>query len=242
MDLKASLIIPMYNESKIVDTALNAFYTCMRDNFSDFEILFVDDGSTDDCGEKVESFSALHPEIRLVRYENNKGKGCAVRTGVLESTGDTVVFTDCDIAYGTDTVVEFFRQLEANRDISLLVGSRNLSKDGYEGYTFIRKAASKIYIMLLNIMTGFNLSDSQCGMKGFCGNDARKVFALCDTNGFAFDIEVIMIAKKLNMKISEYPVRIVNHRESKVNVVKDALRMIRDVCRIKKSVKAKFAK
>lgn len=232
----------MYNEASIIEASLNEFYSCMKENFDDFELIFVDDGSKDGCGNAVSEYAKDHEGVILAGYGINQGKGCAVRTGVLKSTGDIVIYTDCDIAYGTGAVVEFANYLKNHPSVSVLLGSRNLGKDGYEGYTAIRKLASKTYILVLNIIAGFSLSDSQCGIKGFRGDDARKIFNLCESNRFAFDIEVILTAQKLKLKIDEYPVKIINHRESKVNVIKDTFRMVRDVIRIKKRVKKKFRK
>jgi dolichyl-phosphate beta-glucosyltransferase len=121
----------------------------------------------------------------------------------------------------------------------MVTGSRNLSDDGYEGYTFLRKIMSKTYIKVLCMVGGFKLSDSQCGCKAFSGKAAKEIFSRCEVNGFAFDFEAILWAGKLGFKITEMPVKIINHRESKVNVIKDTLKMLRDLRRIKKSVKSK---
>lgn len=127
--------------------------------------------------------------------------------------------------------------MKSEPDCDVLIGSRNISGDGYEGYTFIRKLASKTYIKVLNTYAGFRLSDSQCGFKVFRGDCARKIFSLCTTDGFAFDIEVLMIASRLNYRIGEMGVKIINHRESKIHVISDAFRMLGDLRKIKKKVK-----
>ena len=90
---------------------------------------------------------------------------------------------------------------------------------------------------MIAVCAGFRLSDSQCGFKCFDGQTARKIFSLCTIDGFSFDLEVIKIAQKLGIPLGEMPVHIVNHRESKIHVVSDALRMLRDIRRIKKHVR-----
>ena len=176
--------------------------------------------------------------VRLIRYENNKGKGCAVRTGMLESRGDIVMFTDCDIAYGVDIIKNVYDYFVADTEgTDVLVGSRNLSKDGYEGYTFLRKLASKTYIKVIAVAAGFKLTDSQCGIKAFRSDIAKKIFSNCEVDRFAFDLEVIMIATKLKAQIGEMPVKIINHRESTVHVLRDSVKMLRDVYRMKKRIK-----
>ena len=240
--MKLSVIIPMYNESSIIDSSVRQFNDYLSSNFEDYELIFANDGSKDNCGDVVAAYSEKDPRVRLVGYENNRGKGCAVRTGILASSGGTVIFTDCDVAFGVDVIGRAAERLGADPDIDMLVGSRNLSKDGYEGYTLIRKLASKTYIKILGILGGFRLSDSQCGIKAFRGEAARNIFAECETDGFAFDFEVIKVAQAFGYKIGEMPVKIINHRESKVHVLSDAVKMIRDVIKIKKRVKAKRLK
>lgn len=234
--MKVSLIIPMYNERSIVEDALKTFGDYMARTFEDYEVIFTDDGSTDGCGAFVTAASEKDAHIRLVSYTPNRGKGYAVRTGMLAASGDILLFTDCDNAYGEDAIgrmVAFFEK-EA---YDVVVGSRNLSRDGYEGYTFIRKLASKAYIKVISLAAGFRLSDSQCGFKGFRRETARKIFANCEVDRFAFDLEALMLAGKLNAKIGEMPVKVINHRESKVNVLRDTFKMLRDVQKMKKRVK-----
>lgn len=234
--MKVSLIIPMYNESLIAEDAVRTFSEYMTSAFEDFELIFVDDGSTDTCSEPVLAASEKDGRIRLVRYTPNHGKGYAVRAGVAAAEGDYIAFTDCDNAYGTEAVGRLFAALEES-GADIVVGSRNLSKDGYDGYTFIRKLASKTYLRFIGVMAGFRLSDSQCGIKGFRRDAAKKIFRNCEVDRFAFDLEVLMIGKKLGCTTAEMPVKIINHRESTVNLVKDATRMIRDVQKMKKRIK-----
>lgn len=240
--MKISVIVPIYNERSIIESSVASFAEYMKNNFDDYEIIFSDDGSTDACGEYVTQYSQNDPHVILSRYEKNRGKGCAVRTGVMKSTGDIVMFTDCDIAYGLDVIKDVYDFFSEHKDVSVLVGSRNLRGDGYEGYTFLRKIASKVYIKVLCLTAGFKLSDSQCGMKAFRGDDGRKIFSTCETDGFAFDFEVLLTAKYHGMKIAETPVKIINHRASTVNVFSDAFKMLSDLRKIKKRVKNKFKK
>ena len=235
--MKISLIIPMYNERAIIDEAISVFGGYMEKRFSDWELIFVNDGSADGCEEPVKAVE--NERIKLISYAPNRGKGYAVRTGMLASSGDIAVFTDCDNAYGTEVIGKIYDMFE-KCDADIIVGSRNLDPTGYEGYTFIRKLASKTYIKLINIIAGFSkygLSDSQCGFKGFRAHAAKKIFANCEVDRFAFDLEAIMIAGKCGYKFDQMPVKIINHRESKVNVLKDAMRMISDVRKMKKRIK-----
>lgn len=235
--MKISLVIPMYNEEKIIKDTAKEVHGYMTERFGagNFEILFSNDGSLDASAKAVEELSL--DGVRVVGYEKNQGKGCAVRDGMLKAEGDVVMFTDADLAYGTDVIGRFYDHFESDPETQILIGSRNIGDDGYEGYTFLRKIMSKTYIKVLCLAGGFKLSDSQCGCKAFTNDSAKRVFSLCTVNGFAFDFEAIMIADRMGLKISEAPVKIINHRESKVNVIKDTIKMLGDLRRIRKRVK-----
>ena len=235
--MKISLVIPMYNESSIIKATAETISEYMKNNFEEYEVLFVDDGSKDDCGDIVRALEL--PNIKVLGYGCNKGKGAAVRHGMLEAEGDVIMFTDADLAYGTDVIRRVYEIFEGAPETKMLIGSRNISADGYEGYTLLRRVMSKVYIKVLCIAGGFKLSDSQCGCKAFSKDTAKDVFSRCEVNGFAFDFEAILWATRLGYKISEMPVKIINHRESKVNVIKDTIKMLRDLRRIKKQVKKK---
>ena len=157
-----TLIIPMYNESSIIADTAKTVSEYMQKNFESYEIIFSDDGSRDESADIVRKLYL--PNVKVIGYEKNRGKGCAIRTGMLAASGDIVMFTDADLAYGTDVIKRVYNTLSES-DANMLIGSRNLTDDGYEGYTALRKLMSKIYIKVLCIAGGFKLSDSQCGCK-----------------------------------------------------------------------------
>ena len=126
--MKFSLCIPMYNENSIIAETAKTLSAYMEANFEDYEILFSSDGSTDGCDETVRALAL--PNVRVVGYETNRGKGCAVRTAMLASVGDIVMFTDADLAYGTDVIKQVAETFEANPEAQMVIGSRNLHKDG----------------------------------------------------------------------------------------------------------------
>ena len=233
--MKFSVCIPMYNENRVIADTAKLLSAYMEAHFDDYEIIFCSDGSTDGCDKTVKDLQL--PHVRVIGYEQNQGKGYAVRTAMLDATGDICMFTDADLAYGTDVIMQVANEFIAHPDADLVLGSRNLSKDGYEGYTLLRRIASKIYIRVLCIAGGFRLSDSQCGCKAFSASATKRIFSRCEVNRFAFDFEAILWAVKMNMKIREIPVKIINHSESKVRIVRDTLRMLRDLSKMKKRIK-----
>ncbi|MBE6575593.1 MAG: glycosyltransferase [Ruminococcaceae bacterium] len=235
--MKISLCIPMYNETSIIADSAKTLTEYMTANFpGEYEIIFSDDGSTDGSADLVRGLEL--PGVRVVGYEKNRGKGCAVRTALLAAEGDIVMFTDADLAYGTDVIARVVETFDANPESGMVIGSRNLSADGYEGYTPLRRLMSKVYIRVLCLVGGFKLSDSQCGCKAFRRAAVQAIFPRCQVDGFAFDFEAILWAQKLGIKITEMPVKIINHRESKVRVLRDTVKMLGDLRRMRKRISA----
>ena len=233
--MKLSLIVPMYNEAAIIEATARTYHEYLSAQLPDHELIFVDDGSADDCGPRVEALGL--PNTRVIRYTPNQGKGNAVRTGMLAASGELRMFLDADVAYGTEVIGQAARLFAEHPEKEMIIGSRPLHPEGYAGYTLIRKLASETYIKVLNVVGGFRLSDSQCGCKAYRGPAAEAIFSRTETKGFAFDFETILWAQKLGYGILEMPVKIVNHRESKVNVLRDTFKMLKELRQIKKRVK-----
>ena len=236
--MKISLCIPMYNEERNVRTTLNLVSSYMDSVFGDdYEVIFINDGSRDGCANIVRRYSEdVNNKIRLLEYTENRGKGYAVRQGVLASNGDIVMFTDCDLAYGTDVIKTFYDEMEKTK-ADIAVGSRNKDKSGYEGYSLLRKVISKIYIKVLCIIGGLKLSDSQCGCKAFRSEMGKKIFSHCEVDRFAFDFEAILIGTKFGADIIEIPVKILQNSESSMHIVRDSIKMVKDIIAMKKRIR-----
>ena len=232
-----SVCIPMYNESSIIEKNASILHSYMLKRFGhgNFEIIFFDDGSKDNSFDLVSALELSN--VKVLRTTENHGKGSAVRRAMLASEGDIAMFTDADLAYGCDVIGEFVDHMQKNPEEDLLIGSRSIHKDGYEGYTLIRKLASKLYIKILCVLGGFKLSDSQCGCKAFRKHAAKRIFSNAIVDRFAFDFEALLIASKLGYKIAEYPVKIINHGDSKVNVLRDSFKMLSDLYKMKVRIK-----
>lgn len=232
-----SVCIPMYNESAIIEKNASILQSYMAKRFGkdNFEVIFFDDGSKDNSFDLVSNLKL--DNVRVLRTVENHGKGSAVRRAMLAANGDIAMFTDADLAYGCDVIGEFADYMNKNPDTDVLIGSRSLHKDGYEGYTLMRKIASKLYITVLCVLGGFKLSDSQCGCKAFRNHAAKKIFSNATVDRFAFDFEALLIANKIGYRIAEYPVKVINHGDSKVNVLKDSLKMLSDLYKMKVRIK-----
>lgn len=225
----------MYNENGVIAENASRLSDYMAAHFSDYEILFADDGSTDGCGDTVRALAL--PHTRVVGGPPNRGKGYAVRLAMTEADGDIRIFTDADLAYGTD-VISDIADAFAKTGADMVIGSRTLHGDGYAGYTRFRKLASKLYLRVLCLVGGFRLSDSQCGCKAYGKRAAEDIFPRCKVDGFAFDFETILWANKLGYKIAELPVTVLAHGDSKIHMVSDSVRMLRDLIKMKKRIRA----
>ena len=223
--MKVSLVIPAYNESGIILDTIRTSSKRMSELSEDYEILIVNDGSTDNTAALVRECGDQN--VSLVSYMPNRGKGCAVRSGMLAAQGDIIICTDADLAYGVDVFGAILERFE-NSDAQLVIGSRRLEREGYRDYPAIRLLASKCFGLLVRIISGLKY-DTQCGIKGYRREAAERIFTECCTDGFAFDFEALMLADAMGMRVEQIGVSVVNHRDSRVNVLKDSLRMLRDV-------------
>lgn len=237
-DKKFSLVVPAYNESSIIESTIKTLLGYLDRHFTDYELIISDDGSTDDTKAITESIK--DPHLRCVGHFPNMGKGAAVRDGVLEASGAIIAYTDADLAYGVDVIAKLAEQLESEGD-DIVIGSRKLHPDGYADYPPIRLFASRCFSFVTGVLAGFHF-DTQCGLKAYTAPAARQIFSRCGTDGFAFDFEAMMIAVRLGFKIGQLPVKIENHRESKVHVFSDSIKMFGDVIKIRRSVNEKLGK
>ena len=236
--MKISVVIPVYNEEKRIKKTADVLVDYLGKTFEDYEIIFSNDGSLDKTFDVANKLSSENPMIKSVGYDKNRGKGGAVRHGILSSSGDIVLFTDCDLAYGTEVIkgaVDLFEKTNAD----VVIGSRNLNADSYEGYTKTRKLMSKVYFKIIAFASGFNLTDSQCGFKCFKQKAAHDIFSECEIDSFAFDLEALIKAQKKGYKIEELPVKIIknDNGQTKVRIIRDTFKMLLDIRQIKKNNK-----
>lgn len=229
-----SLVIPAYNESGIIMDTIQTVSARLAELTAEYEVLVVDDGSTDGMAELVRGCG--DPRVRLEGYASNRGKGCAVRTGMLAAQGDLILCTDADLAYGVDVFAGLLERLRTG-EADLVIGSRRIGGEGYKNYPPLRILMSKCFGLLSHMISGLPY-DTQCGIKAYRRQAARAIFSRCTTDGFSFDFEVLMRADRLGLKVEQFPVSVINFRESKVNVVRDSARMFRDVFRIRKKVRS----
>lgn len=194
-------------------------------------MIVVNDGSADGTAVVVEDFLRDHPEVRLISYPLNRGKGYAVRQGVLASRGQYVLFSDADQSTPMREVRKLLKALE---QCDIAIGSRAIRESLIAQYQpFYRVLMGKTFNKFVQLMTVPGIKDTQCGFKCFHGNVARDLFARCRIDGFSFDVEVLYLARRKGLKTKEVGVYWRNSPESRVHPVWHSLQMLRDLFRIR---------
>lgn len=230
-ELQLSVIIPAYNEESRLNRTLGSMWRALRRRFTDFEIIVVDDGSTDRTAAVVRDFSTDHPEVRLISYPENRGKGFAVRRGILASRGRHVLFSDADQSTPMREVRKLMKALD---EVHIAIGSRAIGSSRIVEYQpFYRVLMGKTFNKLVQLLAVPGVSDTQCGFKCFRGNEARQLFAHCRIDGFSFDVEALFVARKMGLSIREVGVLWRNDRQSHVHPVIHSLQMLRDLLLIR---------
>jgi dolichyl-phosphate beta-glucosyltransferase len=227
-----SVVIPAYNEEKRLPQSLKTVLDFLKKQSYRSEIIVSDDGSQDRTVALAKDLLKDFPHQVLVTPQN-RGKGHAVRQGVLAATGDYVLFTDADLSTPIEEVVKFLARLEKDQDV--VIGSRALPGSQVEIHqNFLRETMGKVFNLIAQLWTFKGVHDSQCGFKCFRREAAQKLFKLQKLDGFSFDVEIVYLAQKLGLRLLELPVIWRNSAQSRVQVLRDPLMMFWDVLRIRR--------
>ena len=226
-----SLVIPAFNEERRLATTLVGAWDYLKGAFSSYEILLIDDGSTDATADLGYQFTRLNPAIRVLRTGRNRGKGAAVRLGVTNARGRLLLYADADGASRIDHLARLLAAVDEGADVA--VGSRALTAPG----TRVRKlwhrhAVGRIFNLLANLLAAPGIRDTQCGFKLFRAEAARAIFARQAIDGYAFDVEILMLAFQLGHRVVEVPIDWTHIPGSKVRLWRDPPRMLLDLFRI----------
>ncbi|MDW8055621.1 MAG: glycosyltransferase family 2 protein [Elusimicrobiota bacterium] len=225
-----SIIIPVYNEEKRIEQTLHILMNYIKNRFNRYEIIIVDDGSTDKTLQLLQKFIE-YSEIKVVMNKQNLGKGAAVRNGVLNAEGEYIYFTDADLSTPIEELEKFLSYI---KDYDIVIGSRATKGSQILVHQpFYREFMGKTFNKLVKLFFRMNFNDTQCGAKLFKKDVAKKIFSISKINGFAFDVEVLYIAELYGYKIKEVPVLWRHSKGSKVHLVKNGLEMLVDLFRIK---------
>jgi dolichyl-phosphate beta-glucosyltransferase len=206
-----SVVIPAYNEERRLPQTLQQVSEWLaKGHFSFCEVLVVDDGSRDGTGGVVEQFAMTHSCVRLARYGGNRGKGFAVRTGMLMAKGDWILYTDADLSTPIAEIEKLCRAA-GEQGAAIAIGSRALNRALVEVHQpALRELSGRFFNLVMRTVTGLTFKDTQCGFKLYRADAARRIFSLQKQDGFSFDVEDLLIARKLGIRAVEVPVRWAN--------------------------------
>ncbi|MDD5571499.1 MAG: glycosyltransferase [Bacteroidales bacterium] len=234
MDINLSLIIPVYNaESFILDVLISLTEWKKKNNFS-VQIILVNDGSSDLTDSIVDSYiKTKDSSIEMISYKLNRGKGYAVRTGMLAAKGKYRIYTDADIPFGFEVFNKMQYYLDF-KEFDVVIGDRTLPGSSYiTEIPQIRKAGSIIYSFIVGRFVAGGHFDTQCGIKGFRAETANDLFSVSKINGFAFDVELLYVSLKRNYDIKRLPVVLISQKGSSVKVLRHGFGMFIDLFRMK---------
>jgi dolichyl-phosphate beta-glucosyltransferase len=230
---RLSVVVPAYREPRIASTVAR-----LRDELAGvassggLEIVVVDDGSGDDTAEAARAAGA----DQVIALERNRGKGGAVRTGMLAARGRTIAFTDADLAYAPAQLVGLLERVEAGWDV--VVGNRRHRDTATVVRAVpLREMGSRMVNVATHALLLGQYRDTQCGLKAFRSDVARLLFSAGRLDGFAFDIEVLHLVERHRLSLAEVPVAVENSERSTVRAARDGLRLLRDLVRIRRWAK-----
>jgi glycosyltransferase involved in cell wall biosynthesis len=228
-----SIVLPCLDEAERLPGTLATYLAHFPPSRSEVELIVVDDGSTDGTTVIADQIAAADPRVLVVRTTHNHGKGYAVRTGIQAAQGELVVFTDADGSYSPEQLERVVAALAA---APVAIGARLGSQAG--AGPPLRRLASRVFNRVMRRLLGLPFSDTQCGLKGFRRDAAEAVFRRARVDGFAFDAEALLVARRLGIEVVEVPVRAEERQGSRVRLGGDAVAMLGDVWRVRRAAAA----
>jgi glycosyltransferase involved in cell wall biosynthesis len=230
--LTYSIVVPAYNESGRLRPTLDALLRFIQEENWDAEILVVNDGSKDDTAQVVREYGKQHPQVLLLENPGNRGKGYSVRNGMLHVRGDICLFTDADLSSPIEEARKLLAALAQGADVA--IGSRWLKSElQTERQPLYRQAFGRIYNLVLRIFLGMRFVDTQCGFKVFTRNAVQRIFPLQRIERWGFDPEILYLAHRAGLRIDEVPVVWAHSEGTRLNPVRDGIRMFGEVLRIR---------
>jgi len=233
-----SIVIPAYNEARRLPPTLATLAEWLRGCAWPVEVLIVVEPGTDATQEIAAAAAARQPQLRVIANAEHRGKGFAVRTGMRAATGAFVFYMDADLSVPLREVGAFLEHFRAEPAADVLFGNRQHAQSRItRRQSWLREKMGQTFNTILRRLAVVGVHDTQCGFKAFRRAAAAAIFAHQRLDGFAFDIEVLLLAEKLGLRVVDRPVEWHNSPASKVHLVRDSLRMLRDTARVRRLVR-----
>ncbi|MGB7068735.1 MAG: dolichyl-phosphate beta-glucosyltransferase [Pyrinomonadaceae bacterium] len=234
-----SIVIPAYDEQDRLGDSVRKTLAFVASLAVQSEVIVVDDGSADKTSEVAKDACSEFPDIatQVIRYDKNRGKGFAVRTGLFAASGDTALFSDADLSTPIEEMGNLVEPI-INGTYDLTFGSRALDRSLIGTHQpWRREQGGKVFNLIVRSLTGLPFWDTQCGFKAFNMVKFRPLLGLMQIDRFGFDVEFLYVANRHGLRLKEIPVRWYNDERSKVNVFRDSIRMFNEVRQIRRIAK-----
>lgn len=238
-----SIVVPAYNEGARLRVSLERMLEYIaRSNWS-AEIIVVNDGSRDDTAEIVREFAHRSPTVRLLENPGNRGKGYTVRNGMLGAAGQVLLFTDADLSSPIEEAGKLFHAIESGAT-DIAIGSRYLDRDlQTRKQPLYRRLLGRAFNAALRVILGLSYVDTQCGFKAFSRAAALEVFPRMKIERWGFDAEILFLARRYGLRVAEVAVEWAHDHRSKINPIRDGVRMLLELLRIRvNSILGKYDK
>jgi len=232
-----SLVIPAFNEEDRLRQTLRDALAYLRDTTPASELIVVNDGSTDRTSAVVREVFAAPGSVatRLLEHSPNRGKGAAVREGLLAAKHSVALFSDADFSTPLDEAPKLINPIAAG-EVDVAFGSRALDRSLIgQHQPWRREQGGRVFNLIVRLATGLPFWDTQCGFKAFQLENFRPVLDRAKTDGFGFDVELLYLARKAGLRMREIPVRWNHHEGSKVSFARDSVRMLREIAALRKA-------
>lgn len=235
-----SIIVPAFNEENRIGNSLREIVNYLETNRLCYELIVVNDGSSDSTALTVErEFSrlGLNNKAQLISYEQNQGKGFAVRRGLTAASGSISVFSDADLSAPISEITKLIEPIR-NKLADITIGSRAIDRRLIETHqSWLREQGGKFFNLLVRLSTGLPFWDTQCGFKAFRTEFIKPALNVARIDRFGFDVELLVIAYQAKLKIKEIPVRWGHCEGSKVNFSRDVRKMFGEVLTIRRNLR-----
>ena len=229
-----SIVVPAYNEAQRLPPTLAKMGEFFREFTGTFEVLIVVEESTDGTLDIASAFAREQANFQAIESRPRRGKGHAVRSGMLRAQGEFVFYMDADLSVPLREVQAFLAHFAQHPEIDVILGNRQHVQSRITRHQArLRESFGKAFNRVLQTLRLASIRDTQCGFKAFRRAAAHEIFSRQTLDGFAFDVEVLLLAERLGYKLADLPVEWINSTESKVRLFRDSLAMLRDTFRVR---------
>ena len=239
MSKNLSIVVPAFDEQERLGGTLEQILAYLDANQIDAELIVVDDGSRDKTGDVARESAAKFPAIKtsVIRYEQNRGKGFAIRTGLLAATGEIALFSDADLSTPIEEMHKLIDPIRSG-EYDVTFGSRAIDRSLIGTHQpWRREQGGRVMNLIIKTMSGLKFYDTQCGFKAFNMAKFRPLLNLMTIDRFGFDVEFLFVANHHGLRLKEIPVRWNDVAGSKVNVLRDTRRMVSELMQIRRNAK-----